>query len=157
MGAGLISFTPRGCQMPINNVSAHDLETFMKVRHMNAYQELATRSAAYPGKGTPLGLAYCALKLNGESGELAEHVGKAMRDDGLLDFGPDIPGMGFVARPLSARRRALIIKEAGDVLWYLAAICNELGITLEAAAGDNLNKIYMRGVYGTSRGTGDDR
>jgi NTP pyrophosphatase (non-canonical NTP hydrolase) len=88
---------------------------------------------------------YCALKLNGEAGELAEHVGKAMRDDA---FGPE---------PLTTERRELIIKELGDVLWYLSAIADGLGISMNAVALKNLQKLKDRTDRDALRGSGDER
>lgn len=52
---------------------------------LDEYQEHALSTAIYPGQHTPLGLMYLALKLNGESGEFAEHLGKAMRDDEVAE------------------------------------------------------------------------
>ena len=53
----------------------------------------------------PLGLIYAALKLNGESGEIAEKIGKIIRDKNGVMTEVD---------------RALLLKELGDVLWYLS-------------------------------------
>lgn len=110
------------------------------------YQHSAAKSGIYPGKNAVLGLIYCALKLNGEAGELAEHVGKAMRDDGLLD-----------TAYLKPERRDLIVKEIGDCLWYLSALCNELNISLNEVATINLIKLRDRQLRGTQRGSGDNR
>ena len=114
---------------------------------LDHYQEMATRTAIYPGRGTVLGLTYVALKLNGEAGEVAEHLGKALRDDGL---GSSVDG-------LTAERRAAIIREGGDVLWYLAALCEELGIGLGEMAAHNIAKLRSRSARGTLQGEGDDR
>lgn len=128
----------------------------MRVKHLTDYQQIATGTAIYPGQGTPLGLAYVALKMNGEAGEFAEHVGKAMRDDrlmtsiGFYDDEAPVPG-------LTVERRDSLIKEVGDVLWYAAAACTELGITLEDAANTNLAKLYSRLQRGTLSGSGDNR
>jgi NTP pyrophosphatase (non-canonical NTP hydrolase) len=148
----------------INRITGDDLENFVKVPTMTNYQRIATKSAIYPGQGTALGLAYCALKLNGEAGEAAEHVGKAMRDDDLvpLDTLPGREGLSevkiaFLGVALAPARKTAIIKEVGDVLWYLSAICNELGITLEAAAATNLQKLYSRTERNVLQGEGDER
>src|SRR5690606_28110831 len=76
--------------MSINKITADDVDHF-RISHnlqagnaMDDYQRIATKSAIYPGQGTALGLAYVALKGCGEAGEFAEHVGKAMRDDKLM-------------------------------------------------------------------------
>jgi NTP pyrophosphatase (non-canonical NTP hydrolase) len=115
------------------------------VLSLDGYQAIACGTAIYPGQLTPVGLAYVALKMNGEAGEFAEHVGKAMRDDDLLALG------------LIPERRELLIKEIGDVLWYLSAACNELGTTLSTAANINLRKLADRKARGTLQGSGDNR
>ncbi len=61
----------------INKITREDVQVFAD-KHpdagtMDLYQQISTKSAIYPGQGTPLGLAYVALKLNGEAGEFAEH------------------------------------------------------------------------------------
>jgi len=126
---------------------------------LDDYQMMALKTAIYPGRGTPLGLAYVALKMNGEAGEFAEHVGKAMRDDGLMFTGvaySDGSGGATVGK-LKDERRELLIKEVGDVLWYLAAACHELGIALEDAAEINLAKLASRAERNTLQGSGDNR
>lgn len=155
--------------MSINRITREDIEVFRDTiisgedyQQINHYQEIATKSATYPGQGTPLGLAYLALKLNGEAGELAEHVGKAMRDDDLVvPFEEKEPG-GVTAKyfgytELEPIRRELIIKEIGDILWYLSAACNELGITLSSAALTNLEKLCDRSERDALQGSGDNR
>lgn len=144
----------------INRITGEDLDSFVDDPSVVNYQRIATKSAIYPGQGTPLGLDYCALKLNGEAGELAEHVGKAMRDDGLIqiDFlSQNRENATVHFAPLTPARKTAMIKEVGDVLWYLSAICNELGITLEAAAASNLQKLFSRTERDKLQGSGDDR
>lgn len=87
-------------------------------------------------------LNYVVGKLNGEAGELIEEVCKAMRDD----YGV-----------ITEERRTKMIKELGDVLWYVAAICEELNIDLEAVAMINLDKLEKRAQEGKLRGSGSDR
>lgn len=126
---------------------------------LDEYQKVASGSAIYPGQGTPLGLAYCGLKLNGEAGELAEHVGKAMRDDGLMSaqlINSDGTG-GTSMGKLTPERRELILKEIGDCLWYLGALCRELGTTLSFVALMNLRKLYDRQERNALQGSGDER
>lgn len=168
----------------INQITQDDVETFEiesnrlgLINIANYYQNISTKSALYPGQGTALGLIYCGLKLNGEAGELAEHVGKAMRDDSLmhdkycgychasgkdpLDDGKYCPRCKGTAesesKELTPQRRELIIKEIGDLLWYLSALCNELGITLAYAMLSNLRKLASRTARNALRGSGDDR
>lgn len=126
---------------------------------IDAYQRIATKSAVYPGQGTPRGVEYVALKLNGEAGEFAEHVGKAMRDDayGEIIVDPSTREFLGIYDRLTPERRTLLIKEIGDVLWYLSAACNELGITLSEAATTNLEKLCDRCERDALRGSGDER
>jgi len=143
----------------INHINANDIALVDLYGDMDVYQSTATMSAIYPGRASPLGMIYVALKLNGEAGEIAEHVGKAMRDDNLMGevdvnngrcdwhMGPD----------LTPSRRELLVKEVGDCLWYLAAMCNELDITLTEAAVTNLKKLKDRQERGTLQGSGDRR
>lgn len=49
------------------------------------------------------------------------------------------------------------MKEVGDCLWYLSAICNELGISLAEAASFNLAKLKDRTDRDALRGSGDTR
>jgi len=147
----------------MNKITELDINAFSAYGNMNNYQTIATRSAIYPGQGTPLGLAYVALKMNGEAGEFAEHVGKAMRDDGLIPviFADTRVGVtsevGYLDANLTNERRELLIKEVGDVLWYLSAACNELGISLSEAATMNLKKLADRTERNVLRGSGDER
>jgi len=37
-----------------------------------------------------------------------------------------------------------LIKEAGDILWYLAELCEAFDFTLETVAQENLKKLFCR-------------
>jgi NTP pyrophosphatase (non-canonical NTP hydrolase) len=89
-----------------------------------------------------LELAYCTLKLNGEAGELAEQVGKALRDDNGV---------------ITAERRSAILKELGDVQWYVAAIATGMGVTLSDIMQTNLDKLASRKERNVIHGSGDER
>jgi len=150
----------------INRIEREDIAAlrrdFLDYEHMDnvadEYQRISSKSAIYPGQGSPLGLAYCALKLNGEAGEFAEHCGKAMRDDGMMN-GVYFDG-GVVqydgTGPTPERRQAML-KEIGDQLWYLGAAARELGATLSECMVMNLEKLCDRTERDALRGSGDDR
>jgi NTP pyrophosphatase (non-canonical NTP hydrolase) len=106
---------------------------------LSDYQRLSRRTAGYPREAW---LAYPALGLAGEAGEVAEHAKKAIRDDG-----------GSVTE----ERRAAMAKELGDVLWYAAQIASELGLELEDIAQGNLDKLLSRQQRGVLSGSGDER
>ena len=106
---------------------------------LSEYQRRSRRTAEYPREAW---LAYPALGLAGEAGEVAEHVKKAIRDDGGV---------------VSEERRAALAKELGDVLWYVAQLASELGLELEQIAHANLEKLLSRQRRGMLSGSGDDR
>lgn len=108
---------------------------------MDDYQARALTTAIYPGRGEVMGLAYAALGLAGEAGEVANKVKKILRGD----------------RPLDETAKAVISKEVGDVMWYLAAVADELGVSLGEVAESNLAKLAARAEQGTIKGDGDDR
>lgn len=108
---------------------------------LNEYQKRATDLAIYPGRHSLMGLIYVALKMNGEAGEFAEHLGKAMRDDDSITL----------------NRKELMVKELGDVLWYIAAAADEFNFALADIAQINLDKLEDRKARGVLGGSGDNR
>ena len=97
------------------------------------YQNLASSTAIYPKKYETI---YPALGLCGEAGEVAEKVKKSIRDGKSLD------GVGL---------------ELGDVLWYISALADDLGVTLEEVAQANVDKLQSRKNRGKIGGSGDNR
>lgn len=100
-----------------------------------------------PGEGRTLlvsifELHYLAGKLNGEAGELAEEVFKATRDDG-----------GVIER----YRYERIVKELGDVQWYLAQLSRQIGCKLSYIAEENTSKLRSRLERDLLHGDGDNR
>jgi NTP pyrophosphatase (non-canonical NTP hydrolase) len=106
---------------------------------LSDYQRLSRRTAEYPRQAW---LAYPALGLAGEAGEVAEHAKKAVRDDGGL---------------VTGERRQAISRELGDVLWYVAQVASELGLDLDEIAQANLDKLLSRQRRGVLAGSGDNR
>jgi NTP pyrophosphatase (non-canonical NTP hydrolase) len=107
---------------------------------LNTYQQAAGRTALYPDRGqNPL---YPTLGLCGEAGEVADKVKKVLRDDGGV---------------FSAERRQAIGLELGDVLWYVAQLAHELGLSLEEIASANLAKLADRADRNVLGGSGDRR
>lgn len=106
---------------------------------LSEYQRQSRRTAEYPREAW---LAYPALGLAGEAGEVAEHAKKAIRDD---------------AGKVSDERKAAMSKELGDVLWYVAQLATEIGLDLDEIAEQNLEKLFSRQARGVLSGSGDDR
>ena len=107
---------------------------------LDNYQTESRKTAIYPDIDS--NIIYPVLGLCGESGELAEKIKKAIRDDG---------------GKITDTRRTDIIKELGDVMWYMAAIASELKISLDTVARTNLDKLNSRKNRGKLGGSGDER
>ena len=123
-------------------INETDLEAFgywqeqwkSKPLDLNSYQRAAERTAIYASKHAIL---YPALGLAGEAGEVANKVKKMMRD-GEFD-------------------REGIKQELGDCLWYIAAMCRDLNVSMTDLAMANLEKLLDRKSRGTLKGNGDKR
>jgi NTP pyrophosphatase (non-canonical NTP hydrolase) len=83
------------------------------------------------------------LGLSGESGEIAEKFKKIYRDK---------PGS-----KLSKYDEAEIVKELGDLLWYLSATAYYLNVPLSEVAKLNLDKVIGRKKRNVIGGHGDNR
>lgn len=71
-------------------------------------------------------LSHCALGLAGEAGEVADLVKKAQYTG---------------AKPINPGQ---LLLELGDVLWYLTAIADQFGFTLEEVMEANIAKLELR-------------
>jgi NTP pyrophosphatase (non-canonical NTP hydrolase) len=103
--------------------------------NLSEYQSKAMETAVFPKEYY---LIYPALGLVNEAGEYAGKVKKILRGD-----------HGAVKEAAAA--------ELGDVLWYLAACAEGLGVSLADIAQDNLNKLADRQARGVLKGSGDTR
>ena len=82
------------------------------------------------------------LGLVGESGEVAEKFKKLIRDKNGT---------------LNTEDKNEIIKELGDVLWYITTIAHLLNSDLETVAKNNNEKLLSRKERGQIGGDGDNR
>lgn len=91
---------------------------------LNEYQVQARRTAntVLPVEAR---MTNWALGLCGEVGELADHIKKHVFHGHDLDMGA-------------------VVKELGDVLWYVSQLAAELGISLEEVARRNIEKLAAR-------------
>lgn len=106
----------------------------------NEFQKKAVKTSVYPDKGN--NFIYPTLGLAGEAGEVAEMVKKLIRDDDSK---------------LTPERKDLLVKELGDVLWYIAALSHELGVSLNKVATTNVKKLASRRKRGVVKGSGNSR
>lgn len=118
----------------IERLSRSGSETSSRYVQMifNDYQEWTRTTAIYPLEEYPM------LGLAEETGELLGKIAKYYRDGGQMPY-------------------EAITKEAGDVLWMLSRILDDLGITLEEAAAMNVVKLESRKQRNVITGSGDDR
>jgi NTP pyrophosphatase (non-canonical NTP hydrolase) len=95
----------------------------------NEYQKLASRTMLneldHEIPADQLMLVWNALGLAGEAGEVADEVKKFVFHQKDFD-------------------RAKLIKELGDVAWYMAAICTDIGVGLEEVFEANIQKLQER-------------
>ena len=85
------------------------------------YQQEANKTAIYPNQGK--NLVYATLGLLEEAGEVAEKVG--------------------TGRQINNED---VVKELGDVLWYLSCCCTEMGVNLKVIYQKSLTKEAPKSV-----------
>ena len=104
------------------------------------YQTKARRTATYPVIGQSL--IYPTLGLASEAGEVAGKIKKIFRDK---------------AGVIGQDDHDALTAELGDVLWYLAQVATELGLSLDEIAEKNISKLLDRQARGKIQGDGDRR
>lgn len=88
------------------------------------------------------GWLYYALGIWGESGELGEKIKKLFRDkNGVVDF----------------EFKEAVIKEMGDIQWYMARLADWFEIDFESVFIANVKKLQSRKVRNKIHGEGDER
>ena len=100
--------------------------------NFDTYEKLANETDL----GHPIN--YYFLGLVEESGEVAGLRKRYLRDEGNTD-------------------PAKLTKELGDVLWYVAMIGKQYGISMDDVAVSNIQKLTDRKERGVITGTGDER
>ena len=111
---------------------------------MNEYQEAAKQYDLFRRTDDYKSPAFLekVLGLVGEAGETADKIKKIIRDkDGVI----------------SETDRKEVVKELGDVLWYVASISRYLETPLEEVAQMNLEKLESRKQRNILSGEGDNR
>ncbi|WP_239738586.1 nucleoside triphosphate pyrophosphohydrolase family protein [Mammaliicoccus sp. C-M14] len=91
---------------------------------LNKYQEIALRTHNVE-QNVSEALTNYALGLTGEAGEVADNIKKH----------------NFHGHDLNKDE---IVKELGDVLWYVSSLASMCNVTLDEVAGHNLNKLGNR-------------
>ena len=112
--------------------------------NFDEYQEKAAKYDLFEATEDlkEVGFIEKVLGLVGEAGEAADKIKKLLRDkDGIV----------------SDEDRALVVKELGDTLWYLAAISRYLNTPLSEVAEGNIEKLESRYQRNKLHGEGDER
>lgn len=108
------------------------------------YQKQAITTDSYGGQGDITSQAFInkVLGLVGEAGEVAEKIKKLHRNNGGA---------------MNDNERQELLKELGDVLWYVSALAHYLDEPLNKIAQDNLDKLFDRKARGVIKSKGDNR
>lgn len=99
------------------------------------YQTEAVKTAIYPDQYE---ITYPLLGLIGEVGEFANKYKKVFRD-----------GKAFPSEDMR--------DELGDVLWYVANLCEDAGLDMGDVMLRNIEKLRDRQERGVLGGSGDNR
>lgn len=94
---------------------------------MKDYITLAMRTCSpdFRPDLVPVNLLHGAIGMSTEAGELLDATKKAL----------------FYGKPLD---RTNIIEECGDILWYMAAVLDHYGVTIEEVQKINIDKLQKR-------------
>ena len=130
---------PRGGVKMINKNTGIEIQSWEEPFTFDDYQFTAQQTKIYSKN---LDRVYPALGLGGETGEVLEIVKKLYRD-GTGELTPEI--------------RKALVKEMGDVVWYLAMLALDFGISFQEIARENLIKLFSRKERNKLHGSGSDR
>lgn len=109
---------------------SRDLDTFMDMQHI-------LEENGWPAHR----LITAAMGLSAESGEFTEIVKKIM----------------FQGKPMDDDTRNHMIREMGDVVWYLAQACIALNVSLKEVIDTNIVKLEARYPNGFSAFDSENR
>lgn len=115
-------------------------KTQIKFKDFDEYQRKCKQTAIYPNIGK--NFIYPTIGLMGEAGEIANKVKKVIRDD---------------KSKLRKEKVKELSSEVGDVMWYVAQLCTELGLKLSDVVKGNVEKLSYRAKENKIKGSGDNR
>lgn len=122
---------------------------------LNEYQEQAMTTCMASSNN----FSYMFLNLVGEVGELASKVAKSIRKEEVYIGRASDSDLHYCLHKIDddafCEWEEAVKKEAGDVLWQLAGLCNVMGWELEEVAQMNLDKLAARKAAHTIDGEGD--
>lgn len=103
------------------------------------YNEFISKTKFYPKRRN---IEYPAWGICGEAGEVAEKIKKTIRDNNEV---------------FDDERKKAILKELGDVLWYVVATAQDMDYDFEDIIHANMTKVTKRIETNTQHGEGDNR
>lgn len=121
---------------------------------LNEYQRLAMRTNLQSSNN----FTYSICGLVAEVGEIVDKVAKARRS-GIISICDDelCSRTELVRNTLVEEFTRGLVQEVGDVLWFVAHISTQLGVSLEEIAQANLARLRDRQKRGVIIGNGDNR
>lgn len=119
-----------------------DIEKIPKISEINNFSDYEKIAMSTKVGWNNNEILYPLIGMCGETGEVADKIKKVLRDKN---------------GKFSESDRLEILKEIGDTLWYMTALCNDLGSSLKDAANINLEKVTKRREDNTIHGEGDNR
>lgn len=113
------------------------------IMDFDEYQKQAATSDTYEKCGLlEVGFVEKVLGLSGEAGEFTDKFKKVLRDKNGT---------------MSPEDKDAMVKELGDVLWYIASISRYMDVPMSEIAKKNIVKLRGRLKRGTVHGEGDER
>jgi NTP pyrophosphatase (non-canonical NTP hydrolase) len=105
------------------------------IKDFGVYEQMAAKTAVYPKERA---MEYLSTGMAAEVGEFCGKIAKTFRKDKDLD-------------------KEAAAQELGDVMWFVALTCRELGYTMQQVATMNIIKLHDRKERGVLKGDGDYR
>jgi NTP pyrophosphatase (non-canonical NTP hydrolase) len=112
---------------------------YRSIDNIDDYQQKIEQFVIYPREHA---YNYLSLGLASEAGEVASIVKKVIRDS---------------AGAFSDDAKLALLKELGDVVWYVAAFASEIGVDMSEILAENYYKLEFRAQRGVLGGSGDNR
>lgn len=109
----------------------------MKPMNFNIYQNQVKRTMNFTGTECEI-VANMCMGIAGESGEVVDYVKKVLFHGKELDY-------------------LKLKEEIGDLMWYIAALCNKANIDLEEIAFLNIEKLQKRYPNGFEKERSNNR
>lgn len=124
---------------PIQEEKDADSSGYRSIYNIDEYQQKIEQFVIYPREHA---YNYLALGLASEAGEVAGVVKKVIRDnDGWF----------------SDEAKLALLKELGDVIWYVSTLASEIGVDMSEILAENYYKLEFRASRGMLGGSGDNR